>query len=142
MTWTRNGNVKMVITDKRKNMTNKKFMPSALRNINKSQKSSDELMSYRLKIRFTEQQKAFIDAAAKSFGMKKTEYCRALILGHRIRDMTQETRKFRLIIANGCNNINQIAWNLNRSGLTEDTYSQVIAMLDWFRQLKENSNKE
>lgn len=123
-------------------MTSKKFKPSTLRNMSKAQKSPQELMNYRLKIRFTEQQKAYIDAAAKAVGMKKTEYCRARILGHRIRDMTPETRKFRLVIANGCNNINQIARNLNRSGVTSDTFSQVKAMLEWFRQLKENSNNE
>lgn len=121
-------------------MGNRKINPSALRRARKERKKPPQPKSYKLLIRFTAEQKALLEKAAKAVGMRKTDYCRACVLRHKIRDKSPEEQHFRLVLTQGCNNINQIAHHLNREGLHAETLSKVNAMLVWFRELKENSN--
>lgn len=121
-------------------MGNRKINPSALRRARKERKKPPQPKSYKLLIRFTAEQKAALEKAAKAVGMRKTDYCRACVLRHKIRDKSPEEQHFRLVLTQGCNNINQIAHHLNREGLHAETLSKVNAMLVWFRELKENSN--
>lgn len=121
-------------------MGNRQINPSALRRARKERKKPPQPKSYKLLIRFTAEQKAILEKAAKAVGMRKTDYCRACVLRHKIRDKSPEEQHFRLVLTQGCNNINQIAHHLNREGLHAETLSKVNAMLAWFRELKENSN--
>lgn len=121
-------------------MGNRKINPSALRRARKEKQKPPQPKSYKLLIRFTAEQKALLEKAAKAVGMRKTDYCRACILRQKIRDKSPEEQHFRLVLTQGCNNINQIAHHLNREGLHAETLSKVNAMLAWFRELKENSN--
>lgn len=121
-------------------MEKKQINPSALRRARKEKLNPPQPKSYKLLIRFTAEQKAILEKAAKAVGMRKTDYCRACVLRHKIRDKSPEEQHFRLVLTQGCNNINQIAHHLNREGLHAETLSKVNAMLAWFRELKENSN--
>ena len=119
-------------------MQNRPINPSALRRARKQKPQQPK--SYKLLIRFTAEQKAVMEKAAKAVGMRKTDYCRACILRQKIRDKSPEEQHFRLVLTRGCNNINQIAHHLNREGLHAETLSKVNAMLAWFREIKNLSN--
>lgn len=120
-------------------MEKKQINQSALRRARKEKLNPPQPKSYKLLIRFTAEQKAILEKAAKAVGMRKTDYCRACVLRHKIRDKSPEEQHFRLVLTQGCNNINQIAHHLNREGLHAETLSKVNAMLAWFRELKEHS---
>lgn len=123
-------------------MGNRQINPSALRRARKEKEKQkpQQPKSYKLLIRFTAEQKAALEKAAKAVGMRKTDYCRACVLRHKIRDKSPEEQHFRLVLTQGCNNINQIAHHLNREGLHAEILSQVNAILAWFREMKEQSN--
>ena len=121
-------------------MEKRPINPSALRRARKERLKPPQLKSYKLLIRFTAEQKAALEKAAKAVGMRKTDYCRACILRQKIRDKSPVEQHFRLVLTQGCNNINQIAHHLNREGLNAETLSRVNAMLAWFREMKEHSN--
>lgn len=123
-------------------MQNRPINPSALRRARKEKEKQkpQQPKSYKLLIRFTAEQKAVMEKAAKAVGMRKTDYCRACILRQKIRDKSPEEQRFRLVITQGCNNINQIAHHLNRESLHAETLSKVNAMLAWFREIKNLSN--
>ncbi len=121
-------------------MQNRQINPSALRRAGQEKRKPLEQKTYKLLIRFTAEQKAVLEKAAKAVGMRKTYYCRACILRQKIRDKSPEEQHFRLVLTQGCNNINQIAHQLNREGLHAETLSKVNAMLAWFREIKNISN--
>lgn len=121
-------------------MQNRPINPSALRRARKGKQKPQQPKSYKLLIRFTAEQKAVMEKAAKAVGMRKTDYCRACILRQKIRDKSPEEQHFRLVLTQGCNNINQIAHHLNREGLHAETLTKVNAMLAWFREIKNLSN--
>lgn len=120
-------------------MEKRNVKPSALRSSRAGRRKTKEAMPYKLLIRFTNEQKKYIKDAAAAVGMKRTAYCRDCILKRKIRNKSPAERQFRLTITQGCNNINQIARHLNTEGLNATTHSEVMAMLAWFRQLKDFS---
>lgn len=122
-------------------MAKGKMNPSALQKARMKKRKKTEPMEYKLLIRFTMEQKKFIEDAAASVGMGRTAYCRDCILKRKIRNKSPAERQFRLVLTQGCNNINQIARHLNTEGLNKDTFAEVQAMLTWFRKLKEAANE-
>lgn len=66
-------------------------------------------MPCRITIRFTEEQMKAVLEAARIKGYKPSAYCRLVLLGRKVVDVSPETKKFRQTLVNGGNNLNQIA---------------------------------
>lgn len=99
-------------------------------------------MTYKLLLRFTQEQHEKIEADAKSLGQRKTAFCRTRILGYKPRDRSPEHEELRRVVIASANNINQIARRLNTGGVDEKIIAEVREMLAWFRQLKSLINEE
>lgn len=138
------------------------FKPSTLRKTRQQKSTGKVKMPYRLKIRFTEEQKAKIEADAKSVGLKKTAFARARILSFRILNKSEEEKHFRRVLTNACTNINTIARQLpalweavaamsdkERHEKAEDIKNEfciakenILEMLSWFQRMKAAFNKD
>lgn len=97
-------------------------------------------MPSRITIRFTDEQMKKIGEAAKAKGHKPSSYCRNVILGRKVTDISPETRKFRQALVNGGNNLNQLVRHMNQSGANEKDLADVKEVIDWFKQLKTSIN--
>lgn len=97
-------------------------------------------MPSRITIRFTKDQMKKIGEAAKVKGHKPSSYCRNVILGRKVTDISPETRKFRQALVNGGNNLNQLVRHMNQAGANEKDLADVKEVIDWFKQLKASIN--
>lgn len=106
----------------------------------KKQVEARVTMPSRITIRFTEEQMKKIGEAAKSKGHKPSSYCRNVILGRKVTDISPERRQFRQALVNGGNNLNQLVRHMNQSGANEKDLADVKEVIDWFKQLKTSIN--
>lgn len=123
-------------------MEESKHKPSNLDKARAAKRKAKIRKGYRLPIRFTPEQREMLEKNAKALGYSKTDFCRARILGFHIRDKSPAQRKLRNALIQGCNNINQISYNLNRYGVKPETIAEVEEMLKWFRNIKNQVNNE
>ena len=106
----------------------------------KKQVGARVTMPSRITIRFTTEQMQKIGDAAKAKGHKPSSYCRNVILGRKVTDISQETRKFRQALVNGGNNLNQLVRHMNQSGASEKDIAEVMELIGWFKKLKASIN--
>lgn len=93
-------------------------------------------MPCRITIRFTEEQMKAVLEAARIKGYKPSAYCRLVLLGRKVVDVSPETKKFRQTLVNGGNNLNQIAKHMNEAGASKKDFDDLHALIDWFKRLK------
>lgn len=120
----------------------KKFNPSTLLKAKATSRKPKPRMTYKLLLRFTQEQHEKIEADAKSLGQRKTAFCRSRILGYKPRDRSPAHEALRRAVIANANNINQIAHHMNTYGVSKDTLAEVEEMLIWFRQIKSLINNE
>lgn len=120
----------------------KKLNPSALLKAKATSRKPKPRMTYKLLLRFTQEQHEKIKADAKALGQRKTAFCRSRILGYKPRDRSPAHEALRRAVIANANNINQIAHKLNSDGVDEKIIAEVEGMLAWFRQLKSLINEE
>lgn len=120
----------------------RKFNPSTLLKVKAASRKPKPRMTYKLLLRFTQEQHEKIEADAKSLGQRKTAFCRARILGYKLKDRSPAHAALRRSIIANANNINQIARHMNVCGANKDTLAEVKEMLAWFRQIKSLINNE
>ena len=116
--------------------------PSVLSRVreNRVQKAS---RTQNLVVRLTEDEMKLVAEKALQLNVTRSEYCRRVILGHRIRDKTPETRKLHQHLIRGCGNLNQYQKYLNTYGYDDATAQKIKDIIDWFHKLRNNHiNKE
>lgn len=79
---------------------------------------------------------------AREKNITRSEYCRGVILGHRIRDKTPETRTLYQNLIRGCGNLNQFQKYLNTYGRDDATAQKIAEIIDWFHELRNNYNNK
>ena len=72
----------------------------------------------------------------KNVNNSLAKFCRSRALHQRIRDMTEETRHFRLVITQGCNNLNQIARHFNKDGVSRELIEQVKQQILFLQEIR------
>lgn len=105
--------------------------PSVLSRVreNRVQKASQ---TQNLVVRLTEDEMKLVAGKALQLNVTRSEYCRGVILGHRIRDKTPETRE-----------LNQYQKYLNTYGYDDATAQKIKDIIDWFHKLRnDHINKE
>lgn len=75
----------------------------------KKQVEARVTMPSRITIRFTDEQMKKIGEAAKAKGHKPSSYCRNVILGRKVTDISPETRKFRQALVNGATTLTSLS---------------------------------
>ena len=116
--------------------------PSVLSRVreNRVQKA---IRTQNLVVRLTEDEMNLVAGKALQLNVTRSEYCRGVILGHRIRDKTPETRDLHQHLIRGCGNLNQYQKYLNTYGYDDATAQKIKDIIDWFHKLRNNHiNKE
>lgn len=98
-------------------------------------------MPCRITIRLTEEQMQQITHNAALKGYKPSAYCRQVILGRKVRDLSPETRKYRQTLINLGNNLNQLVRHMNASGAVKSDIAQAMSLIADIKQLKSNLDK-
>lgn len=93
-----------------------------------------------LVVRLAKEEMAQVAANARQMNITRSEYCRGVILGHRIRDKTPEMRELNQNLIRGCGNLNQFQKYLNTYGKDDATAQKIKGIIDWFHQLRNNNN--
>lgn len=91
-----------------------------------------------LVVRLTDDEMSRLESKARDLNLTRSEYCRAMVLGHRIRDKTPETRELTQHLIRGCGNLNQFQHYLNAHGKDDVTARKIKDIIDWFHQLRTN----
>lgn len=96
-----------------------------------------------LVVRLSEDEMGEVAMKAQAKNITRSEYCRGVILGHRIRDKTSETRTLHQNLIRGCGNLNQFQKYLNTYGRDDATSQKIVEIIDWFHELRgAYNNKE
>lgn len=117
-------------------MTDTKTIPSRLRHKAKEDKSQNRTVL--LAFRVTEDECKAIDERARKLGHKRSEYCRDIILRHKVIDKSPEELKFRRTLMNACNNLSFIVKNvrnLRGYSLTMNEAVRLDQVVDYFIDL-------
>ena len=122
----------------------KQALPSHLTSAADKKRSERETMPCRITVRLTPEQLRKVEEAARAKGHKPSSYCRLVILGRKVTDLSPETRKFRQALINEGNNLNQLVRHMNQMGASKSDIKEVKELIDWFKKLKSstNSNKQ
>lgn len=120
----------------------KQVLPSHLTTAAEKKRSEKETMPCRITIRLTPEQLQKVEAAASAKGHKPSSYCRLVILGRKVTDLSPETRKFRQALVNGGNNLNQLVRHMNQAGASKSDIKEVMELIAWFKQLKSFTNSK
>lgn len=120
----------------------KQVLPSHLTTAAEKKRSERETMPCRITIRLTPEQLQKVEAAASAKGHKPSSYCRLVILGRKVTDLSPETRKFRQALVNGGNNLNQLVRHMNQAGASKSDIKEVMELIAWFKQLKSFTNSK
>ncbi len=87
-----------------------------------------------LVVRLTEDEMNLVAGKALRLNVTRSEYCRGVILGHRIRDKTPETRELHQHLIRGCGNLNQYQKYLNTYGYDDATSQKIKDIINWFHK--------
>lgn len=120
----------------------KQGLPSRLTTASEKKRSEKETMPCRITIRLTPEQLRKVEAAASAKGHKPSSYCRLVILGRKVTDLSPETRKFRQTLVNGGNNLNQLLRHMNQAGASKSDIKEAMELIAWFKQLKSFTNSK
>ena len=120
----------------------KQGLPSRLTTASEKKRSEKETMPCRITIRLTPEQLRKVEAAASAKGHKPSSYCRLVILGRKVTDLSPETRKFRQALVNGGNNLNQLLRHMNQAGASTSDIKEAMELIAWFKQLKSFTNSK
>ncbi len=120
----------------------KQGLPSRLTTASEKKRSEKETMPCRITIRLTPEQLRKVEAAASAKGHKPSSYCRLVILGRKVTDLSPETRKFRQALVNGGNNLNQLLRHMNQAGASKSDIKEAMELIAWFKQLKSFTNSK
>lgn len=120
----------------------KQALPSHLTTAAEKKRSEKETMPCRITIRLTPEQLQKVETAARAKGHKPSSYCRLVILGRKVTDLSPETRKFRQALVNGGNNLNQLVRHMNQVGASKSDIKEVMELIAWFKQLKSFTNSK
>lgn len=120
----------------------KQVLPSHLTTAAEKKRSEKETMPCRITIRLTPEQLQKVETAARAKGHKPSSYCRLVILGRKVTDLSPETRKFRQALVNGGNNLNQLMRHMNQVGASKSDIKEVMELIAWFKQLKSFTNSK
>ena len=120
----------------------KQGLPSRLTTASEKKRSEKETMPCRITIRLTPEQLRKVEAAASAKGHKPSSYCRLVILGRKVTDLSPETRKFRQALVNGGNNLNQLLRHINQAGASKSDIKEAMELIAWFKQLKSFTNSK
>jgi hypothetical protein len=103
----------------------KKALPSHLTSAADKKRSEKETMPCRITVRLTPEQLRKVEVAASAKGHKPSSYCRLVILGRKVTDLSPETRQFRQALINGGNNLNQLVRHMNQMGASKSDIKEV-----------------
>lgn len=92
-------------------------------------KSDEEAKDFRITIRFNKEQMERVKNRAATLNISLAEYCRALCINEPPLDKSAETREFMRAVSKTANNINQIAREMHRCGMTSDLFSQLETII-------------
>lgn len=92
-----------------------------------------------LVVRLAKEEMAQVADKARQMNITRSEYCRGVILGHRIRDKTPEMRELNQNLIRGCGNLNQYQKYLNTYGRDDATAQKIKDIINWFHQLRNNN---
>lgn len=120
----------------------KKALPSHLTSAADKKRSEKETMPCRITVRLTPEQLRKVEVAASAKGHKPSSYCRLVILGRKVTDLSPETRQFRQALINGGNNLNQLVRHMNQMGASKSDIKEVKELIDWFKKLKSSTNSK
>lgn len=98
-------------------------------------KSDEEAKNFRVTIRFTKEQMERVENRAATLNISIAEYCRSLCLNEPPPDKSAETREFMRAVSKTANNINQIAREMHRCGMTGELLSQLETITKKLSQL-------
>ena len=98
-------------------------------------------MPCRITIRLTEEQMKLVANNAALKGHKPSAYCRQVILGRKVRDLSPDTRSYRQTLTNLGNNLNQLVRHMNTNGSNKNDIAKAMAMVTDIKQLKSNLDK-
>lgn len=99
-------------------------------------------MTVNLVVRLSEDEMGAVAMKAREKNITRSEYCRGVILGHRIRDKTPEMRMLHQNLIRGCGNLNQYQKYLNTYGRDDATAQKIAEIIDWFHELRNNYNNK
>lgn len=114
--------------------------PSSIAKARWKHKKKPEVKTKKVTFRCTVKEYDTILRSSKIVNNSLAKFCRLSALNHRIRDMTEETRHFRLVITQGCNNLNQIAKHLNKEGINSKLIEQVKQQILFLQKLRDKIN--
>lgn len=122
-------------------MINSTRKPSQLSQV-REQRVQRPNRTVNLVVRLSEDEMDEVAMKARAKNVTRSEYCRGVILGHRIRDKTQETRTLHQNLIRGCGNLNQFQKYLNTYGRDDATAQKIVGIIDWFHELRNNYNNK
>ena len=98
-------------------------------------------MPCRITIRLTEEQMKQVANIAAMKGHKPSAYCRQVILGRKVRDLSPDTRSYRQALTNMGNNLNQLVRHMNANGANKSDIAKAMSLIADIKQLKSNLDK-
>ena len=98
-------------------------------------------MPCRITIRLTEEQMKQVANNAALKGHKPSAYCRQVILGRKVRDLSPDTRSYRQTLTNLGNNLNQVVRHMNTNGSNKSDIAKAMSLITDIKQLKSNLDK-
>lgn len=104
----------------------------------REQRVKQSRRTHNLVVRLTDEEMNQLKDKARKLNLTRSEYCRAMILGLRIRDKTPEMRELTQHLIRGCGNLNQFQHYLNAHGKDDVTARKIKDIIDWFHQLRTN----
>ena len=90
-------------------------------------------MPCRITIRLTEEQMKQV--------ANNSAYCRQVILGRKVRDLSPDTRSYRQTLTNLGNNLNQLVRHMNTNGSNKSDIAKAMSLITDIKQLKSNLDK-
>ena len=95
----------------------------------------------KMTMRLTEEQMKQVANNAALKGHKPSAYCRQVILGRKVRDLSPDTRSYRQTLTNLGNNLNQLVRHMNTNGSNKSDIAKAMSLITDIKQLKSNLDK-